>query len=75
MAKRNPFLIVFIALSICVSAAFVEIVTASEDPEVLRTRQQIEMLDDLYKTAIVLITDHYVTDPSKFSMPMQGWPT
>ena len=25
------------------------------------------MLDTLYKTAIVLITDKYVTDPSKFS--------
>lgn len=44
-----------------------EIATAAEDPEVVRTRQHVEMLDILYKTAIVLITDKYVTDPSKFS--------
>ena len=40
---------------------------ADEDPQVTRTRQHVEMLDVLYKTAIVLITDKYVTDPSKFS--------
>ncbi len=42
-------------------------IAADEDPAVTRTRQNIEMLDTLYKTAIVLITDKYVTDPSKFS--------
>jgi hypothetical protein len=43
-------------------------VTASkEDPAITRTRQQVKMLDDLYKTAVVLITTHYVTDPSKLS--------
>lgn len=30
------------------------------DPAVERTRKQTKMLDDLYKTAIVLITEHYV---------------
>ena len=30
------------------------------DPAVERTRKQTKMLDDLYKTAIVLITTHYV---------------
>ncbi len=44
-----------------------DIVTAGEDSAVTRTRHQVEMLDTLYKTAIVLITDKYVTDPSKFS--------
>ena len=44
-----------------------EVATAAEDPAVTRTRHQVEMLDTLYKTAIVLITDKYVTDPSKFS--------
>ncbi|MGI8980494.1 MAG: c-type heme family protein [Pirellulaceae bacterium] len=29
-----------------------------------RTRKQVKMLDDLYKTAIVLITENYVTDKS-----------
>lgn len=40
---------------------------ASDDPAVQRTSQQVDMLDTLYKSAIVLITDKYVTDPSKFS--------
>ena len=31
-----------------------------EDEAVQRTRKQTRMLDDLYKTAIVLITEHYV---------------
>src|SRR5262245_13116070 len=30
------------------------------DPAIERTRKQTKMLDDLYKTAIVLITEHYV---------------
>lgn len=34
---------------------------------VARTRKQILMLDDLYKTAVVLITEHYVNDPSTLS--------
>lgn len=32
-----------------------------------RTRSQILMLDDLYKTAVVAITEHYVKDPSTLS--------
>ena len=34
----------------------------TEDPAVARTRKQVLMLDDLYKTAVVLITTHYVND-------------
>jgi hypothetical protein len=30
------------------------------DPAVERTRQQVKMLDDIYKTAVVAITDKYV---------------
>lgn len=33
---------------------------AQADPAVERTRKQVRMLDDLYKTAVVLITEHYV---------------
>ncbi len=32
------------------------------DEAVARTRKQVKMLDDLYKTAVVLITTHYVND-------------
>ena len=33
---------------------------AEADPAVERARQQIKMLDDIYKTAVVAITDKYV---------------
>lgn len=41
-------------------------VKAAEKPDeaVERTRKQVRMLDDLYKTAVVLITEHYVTENS-----------
>lgn len=35
-----------------------------EDRAVARTRKQVMMLDDLYKTAIVLVTENYVNKPS-----------
>jgi len=34
------------------------------DASVARTRKQVQMLDDLYKTAIVLITENYVDEAS-----------
>jgi len=37
---------------------------AAEDPAVARTRKQVLMLDDLYKTAIVMITENYVDESS-----------
>ena len=40
---------------------------ASQDPAVARTRKQVKMLDDLYKTAVVLITTHYVNDEADFA--------
>lgn len=36
----------------------------ADDPAVARTRKQVMMLDDLYKTAIVLVTENYVNKPS-----------
>jgi uncharacterized protein DUF3365 len=36
----------------------------SEDAAIARARKQVLMLDDLYKTAIVLITEHYVDEAS-----------
>ena len=35
-----------------------------DDPALARTRKQVKMLDDLYKTAIVLVTENYVTEKS-----------
>ncbi|MCA9055798.1 MAG: hypothetical protein KDA75_18305, partial [Planctomycetaceae bacterium] len=34
------------------------------DPALDRARRQVQMLDDLYKSAIVLITENYVTETS-----------
>ena len=36
------------------------------DEAVQRTRKQVRMLDDIYKTAVVLITDKYVNDADDF---------
>jgi hypothetical protein len=39
--------------------------TATEEaknPAVERARREVKMLDDIYKTAIVLVTEHYVKD-------------
>jgi hypothetical protein len=37
---------------------------AGEDAVMERTKKQLMMLDDLYKTVLVLITEHYVKDPA-----------
>lgn len=34
------------------------------DPAIERARQKVEMLDGIYKNAIVLVTEHYVTEES-----------
>jgi len=36
----------------------------ADDAALARTRKQVQMLDDLYKTAIVLITENYVDESS-----------
>ncbi len=45
---------------------------AAKDPAVARTRDQVLMLDDLYKTVIVLVTQHYVTSPAIVSAATAG---
>ncbi|MDA1232474.1 MAG: DUF3365 domain-containing protein [Planctomycetota bacterium] len=37
-------------------------VEKAKDPGVERARREVLMLDDIYKTAIVLVTEHYVHD-------------
>jgi hypothetical protein len=36
----------------------------NEDPAVARARKQVQVLDDIYKSAIVIITEHYVEEDS-----------
>jgi hypothetical protein len=66
MKHRHPFSQVSIGLVSVAVAAFFSVYAAS-DARVDRTRKQLQMLDDLYKSAIVLITEHYVKDPSSLS--------
>ncbi len=39
----------------------------AKDPAVERARREVRMLDDIYKTAIVLVTEHYVKDDSSLA--------
>lgn len=39
-------------------------VKAAKDPALARTQKQVQMLDTIYKSAIVLITENYVTEES-----------
>jgi len=39
----------------------------AEDAAITRTRKQVQVLDDVYKTAVVLITDKYVNKPDDFA--------
>lgn len=58
---------------------------AGDDAALAHARKEAAMLDDLYKTAVVLITEHYVKDPTSVSaataaklifkaMKEKGWP-
>lgn len=74
-----------VALVVAVTASFwLRAAQPAADPAVERARQQIRMLDDLYKTAVVLITEHYVEDEGSFpagsaaialfdAMKQKGW--
>lgn len=49
-----------VALTMTNSASSDEAVAKKKDPAVERARREVRMLDDIYKTSIVLITKHYV---------------
>jgi len=49
----------FVTALLCFQGS-AESAAPGEDPAVARTRKTVRMLDDLYKTAVVLITKHYV---------------
>jgi hypothetical protein len=38
--------------------------SAPDDQDLRRARREVKLLDDLYKTAIVLVTQHYVNESS-----------
>ncbi|MBI1309938.1 DUF3365 domain-containing protein [bacterium] len=68
---RTPSRPLAITMALLASAAvawasFSPVVAAEKkekkDPAVERTRKTVRMLDDLYKTVVVLITEHYVNE-------------
>ncbi len=64
MARRLCFSAV-LALSSCLYLPLGLIGAADDQPPdaaVERTRKTVRMLDDVYKSAVVLITEHYVND-------------
>ena len=65
MSFRKRFAML-LALTVLVAVTYPLFSTAKEkkakDPAVERTRKTVRMLDDIYKTAVVLITEHYVND-------------
>lgn len=68
MTRRSLLVIVYGTLALFVGVAGLQRLSIAADPKpdaaLERTRKQVRMLDDIYKTAVVLITTHYVTEDS-----------
>ncbi len=56
----------FAGLLACQQLAFAKKPAAVDKQALERTRNTVKMLDDVYKTAVVLITDKYVNDEDDF---------
>lgn len=69
--KRRFQSLVLGVLAVAVTLGLLASMPADEkapaEPAVERTRKTVRMLDDLYKTAVVLITTHYVNDTKDLS--------
>ena len=66
--RGNRLAVVLLSSSALAAACGAPAATAGgADASVARTRAQVRMLDDLYKTAVVLITEHYVETPTTLS--------
>lgn len=52
------------AALVLIAVSAVRAAKPADDPALERTRKTTRMLDDLYKTAVVLITEHYVEQDS-----------
>lgn len=68
IALSTVVLLSVVATSVFVSAEAPKDKKQAGPPKVAveRTRKQVKMLDDIYKTAVVLITDKYVNDEDDF---------
>lgn len=65
MNRKSLFLWGAVAIAgAAVNMAYGEKSGDKSDPALERTRKQVRMLDDLYKTSIVLITENFVAESS-----------
>ncbi len=73
-----------VAWTSCGWSAAAENAPPADDPALERARETVSMLDDLYKTVVVLVTEHYVTEESSLpagtaaialfdAMKKKGW--
>lgn len=66
MTRKHFALMALIFGSLAIGIAFAQSgvggAEAAKDPAVERARREVRLLDDLYKTAVVLITKHYVNE-------------
>lgn len=60
--SRLSLSLLSITVIVLFSATLASKETKKEPAAVTRTRETVKMLDDVYKTAVVLITEHYVND-------------
>ena len=61
--KQTSALLVIVAATLVAGSAISqEAKKPKKDRAVERTRKTVRMLDDIYKSAVVLITEHYVND-------------
>lgn len=58
----RPVVLLLFTAAICTTAAADNEKESKNDAAVERARREVKMLDDIYKTSIVLITEHYVED-------------
>lgn len=65
--KLTTALLVVLAGILVAGSAVSQDAKKKKDPAVERTRKTVRMLDDVYKTAVVLITEHYVNDSDDLS--------
>ena len=65
-SKRKAISILTVActgiLGVLVATGGADPKSSKKDPALERTRKQVRMLDDIYKSAIVLVTENYVTE-------------
>ncbi|MBM4003806.1 MAG: DUF3365 domain-containing protein [Planctomycetes bacterium] len=67
MSTIRVFFCVFaVSLAVIPGRAWGQAKSDSKDAALERTRKQVLMLDDIYKTTVVLITDKYVQDEQSF---------